>query len=42
MSLDGMSQSGSKPGLSGLGQRLTDIDAYVRRSPTEDSSVGAA
>jgi sugar transferase (PEP-CTERM system associated) len=37
MSLDGMSQNGSKPGLSSLSQRVTDIDAYVRRSPTDDS-----
>jgi sugar transferase (PEP-CTERM system associated) len=37
MSLDGLSQSGSKPSLQGLGRRVIDIDAYVRRSPTDDN-----
>lgn len=37
MSVDGMSQSGTKPSVSGLGKRLPDIDAYVRRSPSDDS-----
>lgn len=37
MSLDGVSQSGSKPGIPGLGRRIPDIDTYVRRSPTDDS-----
>jgi sugar transferase (PEP-CTERM system associated) len=36
MSFDGMSQSGAKSGLSSLGKRLPDIDAFVRRSTSDD------
>jgi sugar transferase (PEP-CTERM system associated) len=37
MSLDGMSQSGIKNGVSSLAKRLPDIDAFVRRSASDDN-----
>lgn len=37
MSLDGMSQNETNHSVSGLGKRHSDIDAFVRRSPSDDS-----
>jgi sugar transferase (PEP-CTERM system associated) len=36
MSFDRVSQSGTNTEVSGLGKRLPDIDAFVRRSPADD------
>jgi sugar transferase (PEP-CTERM system associated) len=37
MSFDGMPQNGAKPGLSSLGKRLPSIDAFVRRSTSDEN-----